>query len=181
MKLLWGSPVITITNAAHGADSLPGTSGNDNNLTTYREIIMAQLKKPLAAALGAAFLASSIAPLASAGVNPFSAQQLNGGYDLVNFGKDAEGKCGEGKCGGDKSGEGSCGENKAGEGSCGGDKAGEGSCGENKAGEGSCGGDKAGEGSCGGDKAGEGSCGGDESGAAKSGEGKCGEGKCGGS
>jgi len=119
---------------------------------------MAQFKKPLAAALGAAFLASSVAPLASAAVNPFSAQQLSGGYDLPNFDKHEEGKCG------DKTGEGSCGE-KMKEGSCG-EKMKEGSCGE-----------KMKEGSCG-DKAKEGSCG--EKGA-KAGEGKCGEGKCGGS
>jgi uncharacterized low-complexity protein len=119
----------------------------------YREIIMAQSKKPLAVALGAAFLASSIAPLATAEVNPFSAQQLSGGYDLANYGKDAEGKCGEGKCG---------------EGKCGDDKA----DGEGKCGEGKCGGEKAdGEGKCG-----EGKCGGEKS----EGEGKCGEGKCGG-
>ena len=87
---------------------------------------MAQSKKPLAAALGAAFLATSIAPLASAGVNPFSAQQLSGGYDLASFGKHEEGKCGEGKCGGEKA---------EGEGSCGGEKAeGEGKCGEGKCG-----------------------------------------------
>jgi uncharacterized low-complexity protein len=135
-----------------------------NNLMNYRENIMAILRKPLAAALGAAFLATSIAPLVSAEVNPFSAQQLSGGYDLASYGKDGEGKCGEGKCGEGK-------KKADGEGSCGGDKA---------EGEGSCGGDKAsGEGSCGGDKAkkGEGSCGGDK---AKKGEGKCGEGKCGG-
>ena len=130
---------------------------------TDREIIMAILKKPLAAALGAAFLATSVAPLASAEMNPFSAQQLSGGYDLASYGKDGEGKCGEGKCGDKKaSGEGSCGEGNAkgeGEGKCG-----EGKCGDNKAsGEGSCGEGNAkgeGEGSCGGDKAsGEGSCG----------------------
>ena len=63
---------------------------------------MAKLKKPLAAALGAAFLATSIAPLVSAEMNPFSAQQLSGGYDLASYGKDGEGKCGEGKCGGNK-------------------------------------------------------------------------------
>jgi uncharacterized low-complexity protein len=67
---------------------------------------MSQAKKPLAMALGAAFLASAIAPMASAEVNPFSAQQLSGGYDLANYdkhggeGKCGEGKCGEGKCGG---------------------------------------------------------------------------------
>ena len=83
---------------------------------------MAISRKPLAAALGAAFLATAISPLASAEVNPFSAQQLSGGYDLANFGKDAEGKCGEGKCGDDKA-EGAAkaeGEGKCGEGKCGG-------------------------------------------------------------
>jgi len=112
---------------------------------------MAYTKKPLAVALGAAFLATSIAPLASAAVNPFSAQQLSGGYDLANFDKDAEGKCGEAKCGANKKAEE--------EGKCGGQQAeqkaeGEGSCGAQKAeGEGSCGGEgttKAeGEGKCG--------------------------------
>ena len=83
---------------------------------------MAISKKPLAAALGAAFLASSISPLVTAESNPFSAQQLSGGYDLANYDKHEEGGCGEGRCGGDKSdGEGSCGGEKAdGEGSCGG-------------------------------------------------------------
>ena len=97
---------------------------------------MAISKKPLAAALGAAFLATSISPLVTAEANPFSAQQLSGGYDLANYAHHGEGKCGEGKCGDSKSdGEGSCGDKKAdGEGSCGGDKA---------DGEGSCGGDKA--------------------------------------
>ncbi|MEP0203219.1 MAG: hypothetical protein ABJD70_13450 [Halioglobus sp.] len=117
---------------------------------------MAQSKKPLAAALGAAFLATSIAPLVSAEVNPFSAQQLSGGYDLANFAHhgekaDKEGKCGEGKCGDAKKGEG---EGKCGEGKCGDAKKGEG---EGKCGEGKCGDAKKGEG-----------------------EGKCGEGKCGG-
>ncbi|EEB78436.1 MAG: hypothetical protein P8L70_14660 [Halioglobus sp.] len=120
---------------------------------------MAQSKKPLAVALGAAFLATSIAPLASAEMNPFSAQQLSGGYDLVSFSKHEEGKCGEGKCGDDSA----HGEKAEDEGKCG-----EGKCGDDKAeSEGKCGGDKAeGEGKCGGDKA--------------EGEGKCGEGKCGG-
>ena len=91
---------------------------------------MAYTKKPLAAALGAAFLATTFAPIASADVNPFAADQLSGGYDLVNYGAH-EGKCGEGKCGGEKAeGEGKCGEGK-----CGGEKAeGEGKCGEGKCG-----------------------------------------------
>jgi uncharacterized low-complexity protein len=114
---------------------------------------MAHSIKPIAAALGAAFLASSFASVASADSNPFSAQQLSGGYDLANFNHHAEGGCG------DKKAEGSCGDKKA-EGSCG-DKKAEGSCGDKKA-EGSCG-DKKAEGSCGDKKA----------------EGKCGEGKCG--
>jgi len=87
---------------------------------------MALSKKPLAAALGAAFLATSISPLVSAEVNPFFAQQLSGGYDLANYDKQVDGKCGEGKCGDSKAdGEGSCGDKKAGtEGKCG-----EGKCG----------------------------------------------------
>ena len=97
-------------------------------------------KTQIAAALGAAFLATSVAPVASADANPFAATQLTAGYDLANFGAhgggddkaEGEGKCGEGKCGGDKAeGEGKCGEGK-----CGGDKAGK----EGKCGEGKCGG-----------------------------------------
>ncbi|MGK0498795.1 MAG: putative low-complexity protein [Oceanicoccus sp.] len=104
-------------------------------------------KTKLAAALGAAFLATSVAPLASADTNPFAANQLSSGYDLANFGAhaekaDKEGKCGEGKCGEGKKAEkeGSCGEGKAAkEGSCGegkAEKAGK----EGKCGEGKCGG-----------------------------------------
>jgi uncharacterized low-complexity protein len=119
--------------------------------------IMAHFKKPLAAALGAAFLATSVAPLAGAAVNPFSSKQLSGGYDLPSYNEPQGEKAKEGSCG-DKAKEGSCGD-KAKEGSCG-DKAKEGSCGDKA---------KAKEGSCG-DKAEK-----------KAGEGKCGEGKCGGS
>lgn len=61
---------------------------------------MANTKNPIAAALGAAFLATAISPLASAEANPFSAQSLNGGYDLASYDRHGEGKCGEGKCGG---------------------------------------------------------------------------------
>ena len=112
-------------------------------------------KKPLAIALGAAFVTSlATAPIANAAENPFAMSELAGGYMVAGSHMDggdkdhAEGKCGEGKCGGDKS------------------KA------EGKCGEGKCGGEKAtAEGKCG-----EGKCGGDKSKA----EGKCGEGKCGG-
>jgi uncharacterized low-complexity protein len=112
---------------------------------------------PLAAAVGAAFLASaSLSPVSSAAENPFAAQELNSGYKLAAKdaeGKCGEGKCGEGKCGGkataqDKNAEGKCGEGKCGEGKCGGSKpeakaegkSGEGKCGEGKCGEGKCGG-----------------------------------------
>lgn len=81
-----------------------------------------QTKKPIAAAVGAAFLASvALSPLASATENPFQLNQLNGGYNLAEKaegeGKCGEGKCGEGKCGGEKpkaEGEGKCGEGKCG-------------------------------------------------------------------
>jgi len=127
---------------------------------------MAHFKKPLAAALGAAFLATSVAPLAGAAVNPFSSKQLSGGYDLPSYNHHEDGE---------KAMEGSCGDKKATEGSCGDKKATEGSCGDKKATEGSCGDKKATEGSCG-DKGKE-----DAAAEKKAGEGKCGEGKCGGS
>ena len=57
---------------------------------------------PLTAALGAAFLASSMASAVQAETTGFSANALSSGYDLANFDKHAEGKCGEGKCGGEK-------------------------------------------------------------------------------
>src|SRR5690606_6511661 len=88
--------------------------------STKRISNMTQSKKPLAFALGAAFLASSVVPMASAEANPFGAEQLNTGYNLANYGShgegDHEGKCGEGKCGEkdgeEKDGEGKCGEGK---------------------------------------------------------------------
>ena len=80
---------------------------------------MTNFKKPLAAALGAAFLATSISPLVSAASNPFSAQQLSGGYDLANYDKQADSKSDEGKSDEGKSDEGKCGEGKCGEGKCG--------------------------------------------------------------
>jgi len=96
--------------------------------------------KPLAAAVGAAFMVSvALSPIASATSNPFQLSELKSGYEIAS--KDAEGKCGEGKCG-----EGKCGEAKPKaetEGKCG-----EGKCGEakpkaeseGKCGEGKCGG-----------------------------------------
>ena len=44
------------------------------------------IKKVLASSFGAAFLASSIAPIALAGANPFSAVSLDSGYEVVSYG-----------------------------------------------------------------------------------------------
>ena len=106
--------------------------------------------KPVAAAIGAAFVGSMLmAGSASAGTNPFGLSELNGGYAQIAD-SHMEGKCGgdkgaEGKCGGDKK----AAEGKCGAGKCGGDKkAAEGKCGAGK-----CGGDKkAAEGKCGSNK-----------------------------
>jgi uncharacterized low-complexity protein len=131
------------------------------------EYMLNQKMKPIAAAVGTAFVASlATASVAQAEDDLFVANDLPEGYDLLaaGHGKDGEGKCGEGKCGeaeGDKDGEGKCGEGKCGEAE--GDKDGEGKDGEGKCGEGKCGEADA-------DKDAEGKCG----------EGKCGEGKCGG-
>jgi len=122
-------------------------------------------KKPLVAALGAAFVTSmAFAPAASADTNPFGATELETGYMVL-----AEGKCGEGKCGADKAAE-KAKEAKCAEGKCGSmmngkkmKKGMEKSCGAMMKGkEGACGMEKGAE------KAKE----------AKCAEGKCSEGKC---
>lgn len=113
--------------------------------------------KPIALAIGAAFVTSLAASNASAATdentNPFAMNDLSSGYMQLASGygdaKGKEGKCGEGKCGEKKADkEGKCGEGKCGEkgdmkknmeGKCGGDKAEK----EGKCGEGKCGGDKA--------------------------------------
>lgn len=85
--------------------------------------------------------------LAHAADNPFSMQKLDGGYQLAQADKKADGKCGEGKCGGtrkaeekkpaDKNADAKCGA-KSKDGSCGGakaeDKKKDGKCGEAKCG-----------------------------------------------
>ena len=137
-----------------------------------------KLMTPLAAAVGAAFVASvTLTPVVNAAENPFAAQPLTSGYNLAS--SHAEGKCGEGmakkaaeegRCGEGMAKkaheEGKCGEGKCGEGMA--KKAHEeGKCGEGMAKkaheEGKCGEGKCGEGMT--KKAAE--------------EGKCGEGKCG--
>lgn len=98
---------------------------------------------PVAAAVGAAFLASAAMNVSAgnAEANPFAAEKLSSGYNLAmneheeGEEKKKEGKCGEGKCGEDKKKEGKCGEGKCGEG-----KKKEGKCGEGKKKEGTCGG-----------------------------------------
>jgi uncharacterized low-complexity protein len=149
--------------------------------------------KPLAAAMGAAFVTSlATAPVANAAENPFAMSELSSGYMVAS--SHIEGKCGEGKCGGAKATK----EGKCGEGKCGmkmmdadgdgkvtkdefnaaheamfgrKDKNADGVLDANEM-EGKCG-----EGKCGGAKATkEGKCGG----AKTTKEGKCGEGKCGG-
>jgi len=116
------------------------------------------LTKPVAAAVGVAFVSSlAVSTTVAADENPFATADLDTGYMLAGgHGKGEEGSCGE------KGEEGSCGEGH--------EKGKEGSCGE-KGEEGSCG-EKGEEGSCG-EKGEEGSCG------EKGEEGKCGEGKCG--
>lgn len=96
---------------------------------------------PLAAAVGAAFVASATLSV-SASANPFTATELSAGYNLkvAQDEKPQEGKCGEGK----KDKEGKCGEGKKKEGKCGEGKCGEGKKDEGKKKEGKCG-----EGKCG--------------------------------
>ncbi len=75
--------------------------------------------RPIAAAIGASFLAMAVVPIASAESNPFAATQLSAGYELASADKSsAEGKCGEGQCGGSKAG--SADKSKTAEGKCGG-------------------------------------------------------------
>ena len=71
--------------------------------------------KPLAVAMGAAFVTSLAgAGVANAADNPFAMSDLSSGYMVAeSHTKDMEGKCGEGKCGEKmKSSEGKCGEKR---------------------------------------------------------------------
>ena len=96
---------------------------------------------PIAAAVGAAFIASATLSVSTA-ANPFTATELSAGYNLkmADDGKKKEGKCGEDKKKEGKCGEGKCGEGKKKEGKCGEGKCGEGKKKEGKCGEGKCGG-----------------------------------------
>lgn len=56
---------------------------------------------PIAAALGTTFVVSLAAsPIVNAAENPFTLNELSGGYMVAEHGE--EGKCGEGKCGENK-------------------------------------------------------------------------------
>ena len=72
-----------------------------------------QKVKPITVAIGSAFVASLATANIANAENPFVAQDLDNGYELLAM-AETEGKCGEGKCGDDKDAEGKCGEGKCG-------------------------------------------------------------------
>lgn len=102
--------------------------------------------KILSLAIGSAFAAVALSPMANAADNPFGATKLEAGYQLAQAdSKKMDGKCGEAKCGADKK--------KAAEAKCGADKKAEAKCGADmKAAEAKCGADKKGEAKCGANK-----------------------------
>lgn len=91
-------------------------------------------------AIGSAFAAVALTPVAHAADNPFAAKQLSAGYQLAQADtKGKEGKCGEAKCGADKKGaekqkDGKCGEAKCGADKKAAEKKKDGKCGEAKCG-----------------------------------------------
>jgi len=126
--------------------------------------IKTMIVKPIAAAVGVAFVSSLVfSSTVVADDNPFASTDLDTGYMLAGGDKNEEGKCGEAKCGGDTGEEGS-GDDDTGEEGSGDDDTGEEGSGDDddKGEEGSCGGDKGEEGSHDDDKGEEGSCGGDK-------------------
>jgi uncharacterized low-complexity protein len=90
--------------------------------------------KPITAAIGTAFVASLATASIANAENPFAAEELERGYNLLADAHEGEGKCGEGKCGEGDDAEGKCGEGDDAEGKCG-----EGKCGEGDHAEGKCG------------------------------------------
>jgi len=95
----------------------------------------------LSLAIGAAFAAAALSPVAFAADNPFAMQKLSNGYQLAGneagTDKMKDGKCGEGKCGAgvkaEKKKDGKCGEGKCGAGTKA-EKKKDGKCGEGKCG-----------------------------------------------
>lgn len=92
-------------------------------------------------AIGSAFAAVALTPVAHAADNPFAAKQLSAGYQLAQADtKGKEGKCGEAKCGAEKKAkDAKCGADKNTDAKCGADKKpadkkADGKCGEAKCG-----------------------------------------------
>lgn len=92
-------------------------------------------------AIGSAFAAVALTPVAHAADNPFAANQLSAGYQLAQADtKGKEGKCGEAKCGAEKKAkDAKCGADKKTDAKCGADKKpadkkADGKCGEAKCG-----------------------------------------------
>lgn len=96
-------------------------------------------------AVGSAFAAIALTPVAHAAENPFGASKLEVGYQLAQ----ADTKAKDGSCGGKKAAEAKCGADKKKDASCGADKKKEASCGADKKKDGSCGGDKKKDAACG--------------------------------
>ena len=94
----------------------------DQNLTQRRFNL--NTTKILSPAVGSAFAAASLTPLAyAAGDNPFGASKLQAGYQLARADSKAkDGKCGEAKCGADKKVAEKKKDGKCGEAKCGADK-----------------------------------------------------------
>lgn len=91
-------------------------------------------------AIGSAFAAVALTPIAHAADNPFSVAKLEAGYQLAQADtKTKDGKCGEGKCGGDKKAAEKKKDGKCGEGKCGADKKPADKKADGKCGEGKCG------------------------------------------
>lgn len=73
-------------------------------------------------AVGSAFAAIALSPVAHAADNPFGANKLEAGYQLAQADKMKDGKCGEAKCGADKKATEKKKDGKCGEAKCGADK-----------------------------------------------------------
>lgn len=98
-------------------------------------------------AVGSAFAAIALTPVAHAAENPFGATKLEAGYQLAQ----ADTKMKDGSCGGDKKMDAKCGaDKKAAEAKCGADKKKDASCGAaKKSTEAKCGADKKKDAACG--------------------------------
>lgn len=92
-------------------------------------------------AIGSAFAAVALTPVAHAADNPFAAKQLSAGYQLAQADtKGKEGKCGEAKCGAEKKAkDAKCGADKKTDAKCGADKKPADKKADGKCGEGKCG------------------------------------------